>query len=82
MILSGLEAMDDGGVKFVHVGKVKVEAAATSEPFGAQGTLVKVTRGMEDEGMVLEFTVTSGGEDAVWTVERWQEWRHTLVGKG
>jgi len=81
MIRSGLEAMDDGGVEFVRVGEVEIEAAVVSEPLGAQGTLVEATRGVEDECVVLEFTATSGGEDAVWTVERWQEWRHTLVGE-
>jgi len=60
VILLGLEAMDDGGVEFVCVGKVEVEAAATSEPFGAQGALVKTARGVEDKRVVLEFTMTSG----------------------
>ena len=72
--------MDDGGVEFVRVREVEVETAATSEPLGAQGTLVEATRRVEDEGVVLEFTVTGSGEDAVWTVERWQGWRHSLVG--
>jgi len=72
--------MDDGGVELVHVGKMKVEAATVFESLGAQGTLVKAARGVKDEGMVLEFAVTGGGEDAVWAVERWQEWRHSLVG--
>jgi len=80
MIRSGSEAVDDGGVEFVRVGKVKVEAAAISESFGAQGTLVEATRGMEDEDVVLEVAATGGGEDAVWTVERQQDRRHILVG--
>jgi len=73
--------MDDGGVEFVRMGEVKIEAAATSETFGAQGALVEATRGMEDERMVLELSVTGSREGAVWAVERWQEWRHTLVGR-
>jgi len=77
----GSEAVDDGGVKLVRVGKVEIETAATPEPLGAQGTLVEATCGMEDEGVVLEVAMTGGGEDAVGTVERWQERRHILVGK-
>jgi len=77
----GSEAVDDGGVELVHVREVKVEAAAMSEPLGAQGTLVESTCGVEDECMVLELAVTGGGEDAVWAMERWQEQRHTLVGE-
>jgi len=41
MIRSGSEAVDDGGIELVHVGKMEVEAAVTSELFGAQGTLVE-----------------------------------------
>jgi len=66
----GSEAVDDGGVKFVHVGKVEIESTTTPETFGAQGTLVEATRGMEDERVVLELAVTGSGEDAVGTVER------------
>jgi len=73
--------MDDGGVEFVCVREVKVETAATFEPFGAQGTLVEVARRVEDEVVVLEFAVTGSGENAVWTVERRQEWRHIPVGE-
>jgi len=69
MICSGSEAVDDGGAELVHMREVKVEVAATSKPFGAQGALVKAVRGVEDEGVVLEFTVMGGGEDAEWTVE-------------
>jgi len=72
--------MDDGGVKLVRVGKVEIEAAAMSEPLGAQGALVEVARGVKDERMVLEFTVTGGREGAVVAMERRQEWRHSLVG--
>ena len=72
--------MDDGGVKLVHVREVEVEAAAMSEPFGAQRALVEAVRGVEDKGMILEFSVTGGGEDTVYAVERWQERRHSLVG--
>jgi len=80
MILSGSEAMDDGGVEFVRVGEVEVEAVATLESFGAQGALVEATRGMENEGVVLEVAATGGGESAAWAVERRQERRHALVG--
>jgi|SRR6266850_3814435 len=80
MIHSGSETMDDGRVEFVCVREVEIEATATSKSFGAQGTLVEAACGMEDEGMVLEVVVTSGGEDAVWAVKRWQERRHSLVG--
>jgi len=73
--------MDDGGVELVCVGKVEVEAAAMSEPLGAQGTLVEAACRVEDEGVVLEFAVTGGGKDTVWAVERRQEQRHTLVGE-
>jgi len=72
--------MDDSGVELVCVREVKVEAAVMFEPLGAQGTLVEMARGVEDEGMVLEFSVTGGGENAVWAVERRQERRHILVG--
>jgi len=71
VIRSGSEAVDNCGVEFVRVGKMEVETAATSEPFGTQGTLVEATRRVEDEGVVLEFAVAGSGEDAVWTVERW-----------
>jgi len=37
---------------------------------------------MKQEDVELEIAVTGGGEDAVWAVERWQEQRHALVGKG
>ena len=80
-IFSRSEAVDNGGIELVCVGEVEVEAAAMFEPLGAQGTLVKAVRGMKNEGMVLEFTVTSGGEDTVWAVERRQERRHILVGE-
>jgi len=80
MTRSGSEAVDDGGVKFVCVGKVEVEAAATSESFGAQGALVEATRGVEDKSVVLEFAVTGRGEDTVQAVKSWQERRHSLVG--
>jgi len=73
--------MNDSGVEFVRVGEMEVEPTAMFEPLGAQGTLVKAARGVEDEGVVLEFTVTGGGESAVWAVERWQERRHILVGE-
>jgi len=39
--------MDDGGVELVGVREVKVEAAAISEPFGAQGALVEAAHGVE-----------------------------------
>jgi len=74
------EAVDDGGVEFVRVGKMEIEAATTSKLFGAQGALVEAAHGVEDECMILEFAVTSGDEDAVWAVERWQERRHSPVG--
>jgi len=80
VIRLGSEAMDDCGVELVCVREVEIEAAAMSEPFGTQGTLVEAACGMKDKGVVLEFAVTCGGEDAVWTVERWQERRHSLVG--
>ena len=73
--------MDDSRIEFVCVGKVEVEAAATSESFGAQGTLVEMVCRVEDEGMVLEVTVAGGGKNAVWAVERWQDRRHILVGE-
>ena len=73
--------MNDGGVELVGVGKVKVEAAATSKPFGTQGTLVEAMCGMEDEDVIAEVAVTGGGKDAVWAVERRQERRHALVEK-
>jgi|SRR6266850_4061369 len=82
MIHSGSEAMDDGGVELVRVREVEIEAAAMSEPLGAQGTLVEATRRVEDECVVLELSVTGSGEDAVWAVERWQERRHTPVRSG
>jgi len=63
------------------VREVEIEAAAMSEPLGAQGTLVEATRGVEDECVVLKLSVMGSGEDAVWAVERRQEWRHTLVGE-
>jgi len=72
--------MDDGGIEFVSVGKMKVKSAMTPKPFGAQGALVEATRGVEDECVVLELSVTGSGEDAVWAVERWQDRRHILVG--
>jgi len=81
MIHSGSEVINDSGVELVGVRKVKVEAAATSKPFRAQGALVEAAGGMEDEGVVLEFVVTDGSEDAVWAVERRQERRHALVGR-
>jgi len=80
-IRSGSEAVDDGGIEFVRVGKVEIETAATPEPFRAQGTLVEAARRVKDEVVVLEFTVTGSGEDAVWTVERRQDRRHILVGE-
>jgi len=80
-IFSRSEVVDDGGVELVRVREVEVEAAATSESFGAQGTLVEMVCRVEDEGMVLEVTVAGGGEDAVWAVERRQERRHTPVGE-
>jgi len=63
--------MDNGGVEFVRVREVEVEAAATSESFGAQGALVETTCGMENKDVILEITVTGGGKDATWAVERW-----------
>jgi len=36
---------------------------------------------VEDEVVVLEVAVMSGGEDAVWAVKRRQERRHALVGR-
>jgi len=76
----GSEAMDDGGTELVHVREVEVEAAAMFEPLGAQGTLVEAACGVDDGGMVLEFAVTSSGEDAMRAVKRWQDRRHSLVG--
>ena len=73
--------MDNGGVEFVHVREVEIETAAMFEPLGAQGTLVEATCGVEDERVVLKFAAMGGGEDAMWAVERWQEWRHALVGE-
>jgi len=73
--------MDDRGVELVCVGKVEIEVVTTPEPFGAQGAVVKAMRGMKDESVVLEFTVTGCREDTVLTVERWQEWRHISVGE-
>ena len=73
--------VDDGGVKLVRVGEMKFEAAVKFESLGAQGTLVEAMRGVEDEGVILEVTVMSGGEDAAWTMERLQERRHTPVGE-
>jgi len=81
MIRSESEPVDDGGVEFVCVGKVEVEATAMFEPLGAQGTLVEATCGVENKCVVLEFVVMGGGEDAVRAVKRWQEWRHSLVGR-
>jgi len=57
--------MDDGGVELMCVREVKVEAAMMSEPLGAQGTLVEMVCGVEQEDVVLEVAVTSGGENAV-----------------
>src|SRR6266850_3753864 len=79
VIFSRSEAVDDGGIEFVCVGEVEIEAAAIFEPLGAQGTLVEAAHGVEDEGVILEFAATGGGEGAVCTVERWQERRHILV---
>ena len=73
--------MDDGGVELVCVREVEVEATAMFKPLGAQGALVKVTCGVEDESVVLEVVVTSGSKDAVWAVEGRQERRHILVGE-
>jgi len=81
LIRLGSEAMDDGGVKLVRVREVKVEAAATSEAFGAQGALVKAARGMKDECVILELAVAGSGEDTVGTVERRQERRHIPAGE-
>jgi len=39
--------VDNGGAELVCVRKVKVEAAAISELFGAQRTLVEAAHGME-----------------------------------
>jgi len=36
--------MDDGGIELMRVREVEVEAAAISEPFGTQGTLVEPAR--------------------------------------
>jgi len=80
MIRSGSKAMDDSGIKLVRVREVEVEAAATPESFGAQGALVEAACGMEDECMVLKFAATGGRKDAMRAVNRWQEWRHSLVG--
>jgi len=76
MIRLGLEVMNNGGVEFVRVREVKVETAAMSEPLRTQGTLVETTCGVEDEGVVLEFAITGGGENTVRAVEGWQEWGH------
>jgi len=81
MTRSGSETVDDGGVELVCAGKMEIEAAATFEPLRAQGTRVKATCGMKYEGVVLEFTMMGGGEDAAWAVERRQDRRHTLVGE-
>src|SRR6267142_376658 len=64
------ETVDNSGVEFMRVREVEVEAATMSEPFGAQGTLVEATRGVEDERVVLELAITGGGEGAVWAVKR------------
>jgi len=80
VIFSRLEAVDDGRVELMCMREVEIEATAMSKPFGAQGALVEATRGVEDKGVVLEFMVMGGGEDAVWAVKRRQERRHTLVG--
>jgi len=80
VIRSGSEAVDNGGVKFVRVGKVEIEAAAMSEPFGAQGALVEAACGVEDKSVVLELAVSGRGENAVWAMKSWQERRHSLMG--
>ena len=57
--------MNNGGVELVRVREVEVESTAMFESLGAQGALVEAMCGMEQEDMVLEVVVTSGGEDAV-----------------
>jgi len=47
VIFSRLEAVDDGGVELVCVGKVEIEAAAMFESLGAQGALVEAACGVE-----------------------------------
>ena len=73
--------MGDGGVKFVCAREVKVKVAATSELSGTQGALVVVAFGMEDDDVVLAFSVTSRGEIAVATAEDRLRRRHALVGR-
>jgi len=80
IFLLGLEMVDNSGIELMGVREVNIEAAAMFEAFGAQGTLVKAGMSME-KGVELEVAVMGCGEGTVRAAERWQEQRHSLVGK-
>jgi len=75
------ETMDDGRVKLMGVGKVKVETGASAESFRTQGALVETLDSVE-EAVELKVAVMQGGKGTVGTMKLEQERRHTLVEVG
>jgi len=80
VIFSRLKVMCNGGVVFVCTTEVEVKVAATSEFSRTQGARVVIAFGMEDDDVVLAFSITDRGEVAVATAEYRLGWRHTPVG--